>query len=133
MTVEAELALRRLLAEYCRRIDDADFVATAALFTEAGSFTFGDETATGRPALVAWFEANQPPHRRGKHLGADPIVDVDPDGDHAEVTSDFVFVRFVKGALAIEVAGRYRDRCVRTGDGWLIERRVCEVLAPPVR
>ena len=131
MTVEDELALQRLLAEYCQRIDGADFTATAALFTEDGSFTFGDETATGRSAVAEWWEANQPPHRRGKHLSVNPIVDV--DGDRADVSSDFAFVRFIKGVLTVEVAGRYVDRCVRVDGSWLIEQRVCEVLAPPVR
>jgi hypothetical protein len=131
VTIEDQLALQRLLAEYCRRIDDADFPGAAGLFTEDGSFSFGAETAVGRTALADWFEANQPPHRRGTHIGSGPIVDL--VGDRAEVTSDFVFVRFIKGVLAVEVAGRYLDRCVRTDDGWLIEQRVCDVLEPPVR
>ena len=129
VTVEDELRLHRLLSEYCQRIDDADFGAVASLFTEDGSFTFGAETATGRAALAEWFAANQPPHRRGKHLSANPIVDV--EGDRADVSSDFAFVRFIRGALTTEVVGRYVDRCVRVDGTWLIATRVCEVLTAP--
>ncbi len=129
MTVEDELRLHRLLAEYCQRIDDADFAAVAALFTGDGSFTFGAETATGRATLAEWFAANQPPHRRGKHLSANPIIDI--EGDRADVSSDYAFVRFIRGVLTTEVVGRYVDHCVRVDGTWLIATRVCEVLTPP--
>ena len=97
MTVEDELALQRLLAEYCHRIDRGDFAALAELFTVDGSFAWGDDVATGRAELATWFEGRQPPHRRGKHVSVNPVVDV--DGDRADVVSDYLFVRWIKGAL----------------------------------
>jgi hypothetical protein len=94
VTVEDELALQRLLAEYCHRIDRGDFTSVAELFTVDGSFTWGDDVPTGRAELAAWFESRQPPHRRGKHASINPIVDI--DGDRADVVSDYLFVRWIK-------------------------------------
>ena len=129
MTVEDELALQRLLAEYCHRIDRGDFTALAELFTVDGSFAWGDDVPTGRADLATWFEGRQPPHRRGKHVSVNPVVDI--DGDRADVVSDYLFVRWIKGALTIETAGRYVDRCARVDGRWLIERRDAEMLMPP--
>jgi hypothetical protein len=56
---------------------------------------------------------------------------VDVDGNAATEASDFLFVRWIDGALAIEIAGRYRDDLRRDGDGWRIERRRCDLLRPP--
>jgi len=128
VTVDDDLAIRRLLAEYCRHVDDARFAAAAALFTTDGAFVMGDDQPTGRHELASWWEAQQPPHRRGRHISGEPIVDV--DGDRATVSSDFLFVRWIRGVLTLELAGRYHDRCVRGDDGWRIERRVVELLEP---
>jgi hypothetical protein len=129
VTIEDELALQRLLAEYCHRIDDADFIALADLFTVDGSFAWGDEVASGGPELAIWFEGRQPLHRRGKHVSVNPVIDV--DGDRARVVSDYLFVRWIKGALTIETTGRYVDRCVKIDGRWLIQRRDAEMLLPP--
>lgn len=126
MSVEDELAVRRVLATYCHRIDGADFVGTAELFTADGSFRFGRATATGHEALARWFEEMQPPPRRGRHIAAEPATRM--DGDRAEARSSFLFVRWIDGSLAIEVAGDYVDELVRDEQGWRIRRREVEVL-----
>lgn len=53
--------------------------------------------ATGRDGLLQWFEKMQPPEQRGKHITANPVVDV--DGDHALAVSDFVFRTRSEGRL----------------------------------
>jgi len=131
VTVEDDLALRRLIAEYCQLIDDGEFTRLAELFTPDGCFAFEAEAPTGHEALARWFEQRQPVHRRGRHVSVNPIIDV--DGDRARVASDFLFVRWIKGTLTIEMAGRYVDRCVRSDGRWSIERRDVEIVTPPVR
>jgi hypothetical protein len=121
-----ELAIRRVLASYCHRIDGADFAGVAQLFSADGSFRFFRSEPTGHEALAAYFAEMQPPHRRGRHIAAEPVVDV--DGDRASARSSFLFVRWVDGSLAIEVAGDYVDELVRDGSGWRIRRRDVEVL-----
>ena len=129
MSVDDELGIRRTLAAYCHLIDDGDFHRLVQEFTPDGTFAFGPKVATGRDALVAWFDENHPPHRRGKHVTVNTVVDV--DGDRASARSDFVFLRHIDGALTIEAAGRYRDRLVRIDGRWMIVRRDAELMAPP--
>lgn len=44
--------------------------------------------------------------------------------DRALVSSDYLFVQMVDGAVTPTVTGRYDDAMVRSGDRWLIDRRV---------
>ena len=118
--------IQRALATYCQLCDDGEFRRLAEGFAPDGSFVFAGETVTGRIALERWFEAAQPPRRRGKHLTVNAIIDL--EGDRASVVSDFVFVRLVGGVPLLQIAGRYRDVFVRAGDRWLIERRDVETM-----
>jgi hypothetical protein len=122
-------AIERVLATYCHRVDDADFEGAGELFTADGTFSFGADVATGPSGVADWLSTMQPPARRGKHLTANVVIDV--DGDAATAASDFLFVRWVDGSLAIEIAGRYRDDLRRDGEGWRFERRRCDLLRPP--
>ena len=126
MTIADESEIRRTIAAYCHLIDDGDFRRLAEEFTPDGSFAFGEQVATGRDALVAWFAKNQPPHRRGKHITTNIIVDI--DGDRASARSDFLFLRRIDGVVATEAAGRYRDTFVRTDGRWMIQRRDTELM-----
>jgi 3-phenylpropionate/cinnamic acid dioxygenase small subunit len=119
--VADELAIRRTLAAYCQLCDDGDFAGLAEQFAPDGTFAIGDTVATGRTAVMAWFETNHPPERRGKHLTMNTILDV--TGDSATVESDFVHLRVIEGAITPEVAGRYLDTFVRLDGRWLILRR----------
>ena len=124
-----ERAIMRLLAEYCHLVDDARYDDLAELFTVDGHFSFGRLTATGRPDLRAWFERNQPPELRGKHLTANTVIDV--DGDDARAVSDFVFLGFADGRLAPLLTGRYRDELRRVDGRWLIRSRDAAALERP--
>lgn len=124
-----ELTITRVLAEYCHRVDDARYDDLVELFTEDGHFSFGRLTATGRRDLRDWFERNQPPELRGKHLTTNTVIDV--DGDEARAVSDFVFLGFDDGRLAPLLTGRYRDELRRVDGQWLIVRRDASLLKPP--
>ena len=128
MSVEDELGIRRTIAAYCHLIDEGDFARLVQEFAPNGSFAFGSQVATGPDALLRWFEKNQPPHRRGKHLTVNTLVDI--DGDRARAVSDFVFLRWIGGALTVEATGKYRDALVRIAGHWKIERRDTELLLP---
>ena len=123
------LVVGQVLARYCHLIDDGRFDELVELFTDDGSFAFGDLSATGRTELRAWFEEMQPPDQRGKHLTTNVIVDV--DGDDAVAVSDFGFFAFRDRRLVPLVAGRYLDQLTRVDGGWLIGRRDSEQLRPP--
>jgi uncharacterized protein (TIGR02246 family) len=117
----------RTLALYCQLCDDGRFDEWAELYTDDAVFIVGGRRHEGRAAIKAFIEAGQPPERRGKHVCANPLVDVDADGTTARASTDYVFVaRAADGSLAITSAGRYHDRLVRSADGrWrFAERRI---------
>lgn len=124
-----EAAVRRVLAEYCHRVDDGRLDDLVALFTEDAEFRFSRYEASGRDGLRAWFAENHPPDARGKHLTFNTNVDFDADG--ARAVSDFVFLGFVDGRLAPILAGRYEDELRRVDGRWLIRRRSARALRPP--
>jgi 3-phenylpropionate/cinnamic acid dioxygenase small subunit len=124
-----ELAIFRTLATYCRRCDDGDFAALVEEFTTDGVITFGNEIATGREELLAWFDRRQPPDQRGKHLTFNPIIEI--AGRRARVVSDFVFLRIIDGAPTPTIAGRYHDEFRNNGGRWAIQRRDIVLMRAP--
>ena len=51
------------------------------------------------------------------------------DGDHAAVTSDYLWLRSVDGVISPGLAGRYRDTLVHARGSWLITRRLVEPMS----
>jgi SnoaL-like domain len=129
--IGAVLHIQQTLARYCQLCDDAEFLLLAQVFAPDGVFVFAGEEVVGRDALAVWFERAQPPRRRGKHLTANAIVEVEPGANRANAVSDFVFVRFIDGAPKPQIAGRYRDKFVRLDGDWLIDRREVETMTRP--
>lgn len=126
--VVARLEILEVLARYCHTCDDGDFDALVGLFAAGGTFTYGGSTVAGREALRAYFEQVQTSERRGKHLVANPVVEL--DGDRATVRSDWVFLLHVDGVLTPRLTGRYDDVLVRADGAWLLAERVVSPLAP---
>lgn len=110
------------MARYCHIVDDGAFDELAALWTDDAELALRGETATGPAAIVAVIAGLQTPERRGLHVGANAIIDV--EGDTARAVSDFVFMRREGGPDPIvKFIGRYIDRFVRTPEGWRFRRR----------
>lgn len=126
-------AIRATLAEYCHTCDDGRFEAFADLFVADAQLVVMGHTHTGREAIGAFMAAAQPPQRRGKHLCANPLITVSPDGRHARAVTDYVFVGRAPsaagaaagpmGSFEITSVGRYHDELVREGDRWRFARR----------
>jgi len=124
--------IRRVLAEYCHLIDDGAFDDLVERFAPDGTFAFAEVVATGREAILRWLRKAMAPHRRGKHLTANTLVDIgDPEHGHATAVSDFEFLGFVDGKLVPLMAGRYRDELRRLDGRWVIQRRDAIPLEPP--
>jgi hypothetical protein len=119
-----ELAVQRLMAEYCRRVDDGRFGALAELFVADGVFEYGNDRHTGRSALIAFLEVSQVPERRGRHSCGYSVVDFDGVGG-AEAVTDFVFLGRADASWFVKFVGRYHDTLRREHEGWrFVERRV---------
>jgi uncharacterized protein (TIGR02246 family) len=118
-----EEAIRNLIGLHSQLTDDGDYERRVELYTEDGVFTMGDATSTGREEILAAFAATSAPERRGKHITANSVMDV--DGDRASVQTDFFFSLPSAEGLKPLAAGRYFDTFVRVGGRWLYrERRI---------
>jgi len=118
-----EEGVRRTLAQYCQLCDDGRFDEWAELFTPDASFVVMGRVHTGREAIRAFIEAGQPPERRGKHLCANPLVEIDEQGRRARAVTDYAFVGRVEGGFAITSVGRYHDSLVERDGSWQFHRR----------
>lgn len=121
--VTPEEGIRRTLALYCQLCDDGRFDEWADLYVEDAEFHVMGTTHRGRAAIKAFIEKGQPPERRGKHLCANPLIDLDEGGATARAVTDYVFVARAGTGLAITSAGRYHDRLVLDGGRWRFARR----------
>ena len=128
MTDEQEI--RRVLAQYCHHCDDGDFDALLELFAADAELTYRERSCRGRAQVRAFYDELQgKPEQRGKHMTANALGEV--TGAEAVVVSDFLFLRFVAGALVPDFTGRYRDRFARIAGRWCIARREIVQLDAP--
>lgn len=126
--MDDERAIQRLMARYCHLVDDGAFDELVALWADDAELALRGETATGPAAIVATIAGLQTPERRGIHVGANAIIDV--EGDTARAASDFVFLRREGGPDPQRFIGRYDDRFVRTPGGWRFRRREIRFRGP---
>jgi hypothetical protein len=126
-----EADCERLIKRYVNLNDAHDWEACAGLYTEDGRMgrPSGGPAVEGRAAILAGFKARPP--RAQRHAIANIVVDVE-DADHAQAFSVIVLYQ---GEPAIEgqlpamsasppLVGWYRDRLVRTSQGWRFAERI---------
>jgi hypothetical protein len=120
-----ELAVHRLMSEYCICVDDGRFADVAALFCEDGIFETGGVPHSGRQAIIEFLEVAQSPERRGRHTCSSALVAFDDDYLRADTLTDFVFFARSENGWKPSVIGRYHDRLRRDAERWrYVERRV---------
>ena len=124
--LEAEAAIRRLIAAYCFTIDDRDLPAIAALFADDARVASEDGVmkARGLDAIMAQYRHRFSVLGPGAHYMHDVLLDLsddDPDTATGRVSGHAELWR--NGRMM--VAGlRYRDRYVRTPVGWRFGERI---------
>ncbi len=126
-----ELAIRKLLAEYCHAFDDGRAGDFGALFAEDATFTVFDETRQGRDEIreiVGLLPPESPP---GQHVTYNTVIEL--DGGTAQAWTDFCYLRKEEDGLTAATAGRYHDRFVRDPDRWRFQARTIHFLGgePP--
>jgi ketosteroid isomerase-like protein len=118
-----EEAIRNLIGLHSQLTDDGAYEQRVELYTEDGVFIMGDATSSGREELTAAFAATSAPERRGKHITANTVMEI--DGDTAGVRTDFFFLLPSPDGLKPLAAGRYVDTFVKVGGQWRYrERRI---------
>lgn len=153
--IEAERAVERLIYSYGHILDFDTPDAYADLFAPDGWIEIQSEFANnfgqdlpdafvqqglanggqrtekgivfrGRDALKT-FVAKTEATRRFSHVVSQPLVTV-TGPDTAEAQSYMrVYFQDVAGQPQLQGFGRYRDRFVKFGDAWRIQRRICEI------
>lgn len=135
MTEEERRAIEadceRLIRHYVNLNDAQDWPAVAALYTEDAVFRrpSGGEAIVGREAILASFLARPP--RTQRHLMANTVVEV----EDADTASAFSVIVLYQGDPAPDgelpaissnspLVGWFRDRLVRTREGWRFAERV---------
>ena len=126
--IDDRMAIEQLLMEYGRALDNRDFAAFAALFTEDGEWKGAQGSYQGPKEIQASMEkiftaaAADIPKGKNFHLLTNVIIDL--QGDHATASSKFIFYKMNGAKPEAEVAGRYEDRLVRVGGAWKFQQRL---------
>jgi hypothetical protein len=111
----------RLINLYANLNDEARWVEAAALYAEDGLMTrptAPDAPIVGREALLAAFLARPP--RTSQHVVGNIVVEV--ESEHAASAKSAILL--FTGKEGPPLVGTYRDRFVRTDEGWhFAERR----------
>jgi SnoaL-like domain len=113
-----ELAIRRLLDEYCLRLEVNRFEDWLDLFTDDTVYDVFGRSLTGREELAAML--SQAPH--GVHLPGAARIDL--DGDRAETVQNYLFIPNSDDRWN---AGWYARTLVRTSAGWRIARTCVKI------
>lgn len=124
--LEAEAAIRGLIARYCFTIDDRDLAGIAALFTDEARVASEDGVmeARGLRAIMSQFHGRFAVLGPGAHYMHDVALDL-PAGDPAEATGRVSGHAELWRCGQMMVAGlRYRDRYRRTPAGWRFAERI---------
>jgi hypothetical protein len=78
-SIEDKEAIRELLSEYCFRMDDFQFAALGALFTENGDWIAPYARARGPAEIAALMTHNIPAEPKRKHFVMNSLIRLDGD------------------------------------------------------
>ena len=130
-----ERECERLVTAYCHYVDHGEAAKIADLFAKDGVWKSPQVSMDGRDEILRGFGQRQAnAGRMSRHVCNNVLIDV-IDADHAEGVCYLTLYRHDGEAgrrvspLAgqPELVGEYRDRFVRTPDGWRFAHRQIEV------
>jgi hypothetical protein len=126
-----ENAIRDLVGLHAQLTDDGEYERRVKLYTEDGELVMLGKSTVGREDLAKQMASTADPLRLGKHIVTNVVPTI--DGDKAEVSSDFAFVRAIAGGgFGVMAAGRYADKMERHDGRWLFKQRIIHMIqAPP--
>ncbi|OJY01258.1 MAG: hypothetical protein BGP04_24755 [Rhizobiales bacterium 62-17] len=121
----AEQDITRLITQFGLLNDSADWAGVSAMFTDDARFVrpAGGDPVVGHDAIRASFESRPP--RKSCHLITNIVVDVISTNE-ASARSTLVLYAAPAGASEAgspALIGGFRDRLVRTSEGWKFAER----------
>ena len=128
MLIEREC--ERLVTQYCHFVDHDEAARIADLFTEDATCRLTKVSMTGREQIRAGFQRRQDNKgRMSRHVCNNLLIDV-VSSTEAIGTVYLTLYRYdgeagrrISPLDGPEMVGEYRDRFVKTGDGWRIAHR----------
>lgn len=121
VAVETDLGVRRLIARYCHLVDDRDFDAAAALFTEDARFRIGDTDLRGRQAILDWFDSIP----EGMfHQVTNVVVSYGSQPETVHAVSDLMSGSKTDAGWTTWVLGRYHDTFSGSGRDLRFSQRI---------
>jgi hypothetical protein len=118
---ETDLTVRRILARYCQLVDDRDFDAAAALFTEDARFRVGGETLNGRAEIRTWLDSVP---TGLSHQVTNVVVSNGSHDDTFHALSDLVVARRGDEGWSTLMLGRYHDTFVGSDRSLVFSQRI---------
>jgi ketosteroid isomerase-like protein len=115
----AEREIERMIVAYAAANDAGQWDAVGAMYVQDGRMsrpTAPDDFIAGRDAIVSAFKAR--PARTARHIVANVRVDV--SGEIATASSQILLFTAPDKAPLV---GTYRDKLVRTAEGWRFTER----------
>ncbi|MDB5569603.1 MAG: Nuclear transport factor 2 domain protein [Hyphomicrobiales bacterium] len=122
----AEHEIGRLVTRFALLNDAGDWAAVAATFTSEGRFVrpSGGDAVVGRDAIRVSLESRPP--RKSCHLITNVLVDL-ASADAGDARCSMLLYTAPPGQAAASVPaliGGFRDKVVRTPEGWRFAERV---------
>jgi len=132
--IQIERECERLVSLYCHYVDHGEAARVAELFSENGVWRGGSVVMQGADQLREGFSARQANRgRMSRHVCSNLVVEV-LDADNARGTVYLTLYRHdgepgrrVSPVEGPNFVGEYRDRFVRTAEGWRFAERVIEM------
>lgn len=122
VTPEVDSAVRRLVARYCHLVDDGEYDAAVALFTDDGRFVVLGKSLDGRDAIKAML-AGQRDHTT-LHQVSNVVVSNGSHGGTFHAVADVSVVAKHDGSWAPMFVGRYHDTLVGEGRDMRFTQRI---------
>lgn len=125
--LDAESAVRKLIARYGHSLDEGKFGEVADLLQNA-EFDIIGNVVTGRDEIEAFLNAGIQRHADGTprtwHTVTNTLIDVDASGEQASSSSYYTVLQQLDDfPLQPIVTGKYLDRFARVNGEWRFVRR----------
>jgi uncharacterized protein (TIGR02246 family) len=123
-----EAEIRDLLLAFAHALDDKDWSAYAATFTEDGVFEILGQRRVGRAEIAAGPARDLTRFDRTQHFSTNHVIVL--DGDVATARSYLLAVHIPDAEQATQhadIGGTYRCACRRTDEGWRFSHVALEV------
>lgn len=124
VSVETDLAIRRLVARYCHLVDDRDFDAVPALFTHDARFRIVDEDLKGTDEIRAWLDTLP---EFLSHLVTNVVVSNGSQPGTYHAVSDLMVGHKRESSWSIVMLARYHDTLRGEGRDMRFSQRIVTI------